>query len=161
MSAVDDLLSAHDIPTGRLFHFALAVPDLPGAMALLGPALNAQWTAVRPSTIVLETPEGPTSTEIAAVYSREGPPYIELVSGERDGFFSAAAGPRLHHAGYIVDDVRDGHAERLQALGMTIAGMARGDPPGSAFVENELGLTLEVMAQGIRGVLDDWFAITD
>ena len=159
MSAVDDLIG-DAIPTGRLFHFALAVPDLPAAMALLGPALNAEWTVVRPTTIVMETPAGPTSTDIDAVYSREGPPYVELVSGEPESYFSSADGPRLHHAGYIVDDVRV-EAERLEALGMTIVGMGRGDPPGSAFVENELGLTLEVMAQGIRGTLDDWFAIRE
>ncbi len=154
----DDLISAYDIPSARLFHFAMAVPDLRGAMGLLGPALGVRWTSVRPATIVLDTAVGRTSTEIEAVYSREGPPYVELVRGEPDGFFSARSGPRIHHAGYIVDDVR-AEAERLQALGMTVAGMGPGDPPGSAFVTNELGLTLEVMAQGIRDTLDGWFAI--
>ena len=154
----DDLISAYDIPSARLFHFAMAVPDLRGAMGLLGPALDVRWTSVRPATIVLDTPAGRTSTKIEAVYSRQGPPYVELVRGEQGGFFSASGGARLHHAGYIVDDVR-AEAERLQALGMTIAGMGPEDPPHSAYVTNELGLTFEVMAQSVRDTLDGWFAI--
>ena len=153
----EDIASAYDIPTGRLFHFAMAVPDLRAAMDLLGPALNLDWTSIWPMTREMDTPEGHTSTELQAVYSRQGPPYVELVSGSPGGFFEATQGPRLHHVGYIVDDVA-AEAERLQALGMTIWSIGPGDPPGSAFVMNEVGMTFEVMGQGTRDTLDEWFA---
>ncbi len=155
-----DLASAYDISEGRLFHFAMAVPDLPAAMDLLGPALNLTWTSIWPMTREMDTPDGRTSTNMQAVYSRHGPPFVELVSGDADGFFAAPDGPRLHHAGYIVEDVA-AEAERLQALGMTIAGIGPGDPPGSAFAVNDAGLTLEIMGAGIRSVLQDWFDRSD
>jgi len=147
-----DIISAHDIPSEELFHFAMAVPDLPQAMEILGPALNADWTSIWPMTRKMDTPEGPTVDEMQAVYSRQGPPYVELVSGHGSDFFAADQGPRLHHVGYIVDDVR-AEAERLQALGMTIWDLG----PSSAFVTNDVGITFEIMAQGIRDVLEEWF----
>ena len=155
--ALEDLTSAYDIPSGRLFHFAMAVPDLPAAMDLLGPALNLDWTSIWAMQREMDTPEGHASTAMQAVYSRQGPPYVELVTGDAGGFFAAGDGPRLHHVGYIVDDVR-AEAERLQSLGMTIWSIGPGDPPGSAFVVNELGMTFEVMGPGIRDTLDEWFA---
>ena len=151
------LLQPLEIPNGRLFHFALAVPDLQRAMALLGPGLNVDWTAIRPGEIVLENEAGRTSTAMQAVYSRQGPPFIELVTGPAGTFFSSVEGPRLHHAGVIVDDVRV-EVERLQALGMVVAGWGAGDPPGVAYVTNELGLALEIMGPGIRETIDDWFS---
>ena len=147
-----DIISAHDIPSDKLFHFAMAVPDVPQAMEQLGPALHVDWTSIWPMTRKMDTPEGPTVDEMQAVYSRQGPPYIELVSGHGSGFFAADEGPRLHHVGYIVDDVR-AEAERLQALGMTIWDLG----PGSAFVTNDVGMTFEIMGQGIRDVLEEWF----
>ena len=151
--ALEDFTSPYEIPSGSVFHFALAVPDLPAAMGLLGPALNLDWTSVWSMTREMETPAGRTSDELQAVYSRQGPPYVELLAGPAGGFFAADQGPRLHHVGYIVEDVR-AEAERLQALGLTIWNLT----PSSAFVTNELGVTLEVMGPGIRGVLDEWFA---
>lgn len=151
--ALEDLTSPYDIPSGSLFHFAMAVSDLPAAMDLLGPALNADWTSIWSMTRTMDTPEGPTSDEMQAVYTRQGPPYVELVTGTPGGFFAADDGPRLHHVGYIVDDVR-AEAERLQALGMTIWDVG----PGSAFVINDAGMTFEVMGPGIRATLDEWFS---
>ena len=154
---LEDLTSPYDIPSGRLFHFAMAVPDLPAAMDLLGPGLNLDWTSVWSMTREMDTPAGHTSSGMQAVYSRQGPPYVELVTGDAGGFFAASEGPRLHHVGYIVNDVR-AEAERLQALGMTIWSIDPGDPPGSAFVTNDVGMTFEVMGEGIRDTLDEWFA---
>lgn len=153
----EDLTSPYDIPSGGIFHFAMAVPDLPAAMDMLGPSLNVDWTSVWSMTREMDTPEGHTSDEMQAVYTRQGPPYVELVTGTPGGFFAADDGPRLHHVGYIVEDVR-AEAERLQALGMAIWSIGPGDPPGSAFVTNDVGMTFEVMGPGIRETLDNWFA---
>ena len=149
----EDIISPYDIPSGGIFHFAMAVPDLPGAMDLLGPALNVDWTSVWSMTREMDTPEGRTRDEMQAVYSRQGPPYVELVNGHGSGFFAADQGPRLHHVGYIVEDVR-AEAERLQTLGMTIWDLG----PNSAFVTNEVGMTFEIMGEGIRETLDEWFS---
>ena len=149
----EDIISPYDIPSGGIFHFAMAVPDLPGAMDLLGPALNVDWTSVWSMTREMDTPEGRTRDEMKAVYSRQGPPFVELVNGHGSGFFAADQGPRLHHVGYIVEDVR-AEAERLQALGMTIWDLG----PNSAFVTNKVGMTFEIMGEGIRETLDEWFA---
>ena len=150
----DEIISALDIPGGRIFHFAMAVPDIRPAMETLGPALNLEWTSVRPDTKIMNTPNGTTSDEFVAVYSLQGPPYVELVAG--DGFFAAPDGPRLHHAGYIVDDVA-AEVARLESLGLKVAGIGTSNPPRSAFVETDAGITLEIMDPVARTVLDEWF----
>ena len=148
-----------EVPGDSIFHMALAVPDIEGAMAVFGPALHLDWTVIRNTEVVLdEGGEDVTRIPIRAVYSKNGPPYLELVSGPDGSFFGAENGPRLHHAGILVDDVA-AEVTRLEALGMKAHGLMPGDRPRAAFVTSEHGLTLEVMdGVTIRQTIHNWFA---
>ncbi len=152
------ILGPWQIPTGHVFHVALAVDDVARATAEFGAALGLSWTSIRKASIILDTAAGQVTTPISAVYSREGPPYFELVSGPAGSFFEHGGGPpRLHHAGYYVDDVA-AEVRRLEALGMAVHGLAPGEPPGMAFLTNTLGFALEVHSPRSRQILLDWFA---
>ena len=146
------LLPSEVIRDGRIFHMAMAVPDLERAMESLGTALRLDWTEVRHVQMELVQPDGNVTTRIRAVYSKQGPPYLELVSGEPGSMFSAADGPRLHHAGMIVEDVAE-ETKRLQWLGMTLIAQTTS---GVAFMTNEFGLHLELLNEQVRGTLDNW-----
>jgi catechol 2,3-dioxygenase-like lactoylglutathione lyase family enzyme len=152
------VLGPWQIPAGRLFHVAMAVDDVAAATGVFGAVFGLTWTRVLPAQIVLDTPAGQVTTPISAVYSREGPPYFELVSGPPGSFFDPGpASPRLHHAGYYVDDVV-AEVRRLEALGMTLHGLGPGDEPGIAFLTGGLGFALEVHSPRSRQILLDWFA---
>jgi catechol 2,3-dioxygenase-like lactoylglutathione lyase family enzyme len=148
------LLEPMDILDGQVFHIGLAVPDLRQATDLLGAALRLDWTATKRFDVRLETPSGTTTTPLEAIYSRQGPPYFEVICAPPGSFFAADQGPRLHHAGVVVDDPR-AEAERLEKLGMRIAGASE----RVTFVTNELGFTLELMVPDIRNTLTEWFAL--
>ena len=142
------------IQDGQIFHMAMAVPDLARAMDELGQALSLSWTRVRDIDMQLSSPTGEDlETPIRAVYSLQGPPYLELVTGQPGSMFSVVEGPRLHHVGLMVEDI-DTEVQRLQGLGMRLLATTPG--PGVAFVTNDFGLNLEIMGQRVRGVLDDW-----
>ena len=147
-------LPSNIIRDGQIFHMAMAVPDLARAMDELGQALSLTWAPVRDIEMQLVSPAGEDlKTPIRAVYSLQGPPYLELVTGEPGSMFSVVDGPRLHHVGLMVDDI-DTEVRRLQGLGMRLLATTPG--PGVAFVTNDFGLNLEIMGQRVRGVLDDW-----
>ncbi len=148
------MLPSEVIRDGQIFHMAMAVPDVEAAMGALGQALLLDWTDVREIDMEITTSSGTYTTPIRAVYSKQGPPYLELLSGQPGSFFSTADGPRLHHAGLIVEDW-EAEVERLQSLGMTLHGTTSGSV---AFFTTEFGLNLEVMGQRIRGVLDGWLS---
>lgn len=147
------------LPAEAIFHFAMAVPDLERAMAQGRDALGIAWTRVRDVVLPLRGPSGERSeTAFQAVYSLQGPPYVELVCGPRGSLFGAPDGPRLHHAGLIVDDP-GAEARRLEGLGYRITGTAvtaDGSPGSVVYVAGPFGLQLELMAPPLRGVLDDW-----
>ncbi len=145
-------LPSEIIRDGQIFHMAMAVPNVEAAMGSLGQALSLDWADVREIDMQMTTASGAYTTPIRAVYSKQGPPYLELLSGQPGSFFSAADGPRLHHVGLIVEDW-EAEVERLQSVGMTLHGTLSG---GVAFFTNEFGLNLEVMGQRVRGALDGW-----
>ena len=147
-------LPSEIIRDGQLFHMAMAVPDIERAMASMGQALSLEWTSIREIDMRIETSTGAYTTPMRAVYSLQGPPYMELVSGQSGTFFASADGPKLHHAGLIVEDW-ESEVARLQSLGLTLHGTSSGSV---AFFTTDFGFNLEVMSQRVRGVLDGWLA---
>ena len=155
---LDDIVGPWRIAGSHVFHIAMAVDDVASATATFGAALGLTWTPIKQVQLLLNTAAGTVVTPIEAVYSREGPPYFELVSGPAGSFFApAAGGPRLHHVGYFVDDVAP-EVRRLEALGMTLHGIQPGEPAGVAFLTNSLGFAIEVHPPRSRKGLLDWFA---
>lgn len=95
------------------YHVALVVPELDAGMAALTDALAISWAEIQRRDVAFESPAGPRATEMAYVYSLDGPPYLELIE-QRDGTIFATAG--LHHLGVWCDD-RPGESARLDGLG--------------------------------------------
>ena len=98
--------------TGRVFfQVGVIVTDLEAAMDELSLALGLSWT--EPARRQLG------ADELRVVFSKEGPPYIELIESGPGGGWDSSAGPHLDHLGFWSPDV-DGDRERLAALGLPL-----------------------------------------
>jgi hypothetical protein len=95
------------------YHFALVVEDLDKAMAEMSQVLGLTWSKVQRRTSAHKDREGTGSTEMAFVYSLEGPPHFELIE-RRDGSVFDRCG--LHHIGLWSDDPKR-ESERLESCG--------------------------------------------
>jgi len=79
------------------FQVGIFVQDLDAAMAQVGSALGLTWSEI--SSRELE--EG---GRLRVVFSKQGPPHIELIEGPPGSPWDSTAGPRIDHLGYWSDD---------------------------------------------------------
>ncbi|MDT0465021.1 VOC family protein [Streptomyces gibsoniae] len=91
-----------------LYHVGFAVPDLSAAMRELRVAVGVEWAEPRPGRI--------GGRDFRIVFSRPGPPFVELIEGGPGSPWDASAGPRFHHLGYWTDDIGAG-VRRLEKQG--------------------------------------------
>ena len=99
-----------------MYHVGVVVPDVRAAMAQYSEALGFTWSAVGDTTLDVLVDGRARQARIAATYSLEGPPYLELVE-ERSGAVWAAGALGLQHVGLWTDDL-DGSVARLDAAGL-------------------------------------------
>jgi hypothetical protein len=92
------------------FHVAVSVRDVQQAMADFGSALGV--TFYEPTNIRIE---GSTTTVRRATYTREGPPFLELVQATPEEI--ELYGEGLSHIGAMADDL-GATADRLIGEGM-------------------------------------------
>jgi hypothetical protein len=92
----------------NFFHVGIVVEDIHTAMDELGASLGVTWEEPHTSTYGEST--------ITVAYTIEGPPYLELVQGDKEGPWSTEDGSRLDHIGYWSDDV-EGDSQRLSDSG--------------------------------------------
>jgi hypothetical protein len=113
-----------------LYHVGVVVPDVRAAMEQYTAALGFSWSAIGDTTLDVVVDGRPRQARIAATYSQEGPPYLELVE-ERSGGVWAAEALGLHHVGLWTEDLA-GSIRTLEAAGFP--GRVRHDPqvPGEA-----------------------------
>jgi hypothetical protein len=118
------------------------VPDITQAIAELSTVLGATWTQV------LERPAGEWQVRIA--FTREGPPFLELIEGPPESPWAAPDGPRMHHLGWWVHD-HDAERERLASVGLVpefegaTAGMSC-----DYYVAPLSGLRVELVSASVR-----------
>ncbi|GAA0828059.1 VOC family protein [Streptosporangium amethystogenes subsp. fukuiense] len=100
------------------FHYGLVVDDIERAMAEYAAALGLTWADVATRAVRVAGADGgePVDAVLLATYSRQGPPYVELIQDVRGGVWSGAS--RLDHIGYWVPDLAEGLAG-LEASGFT------------------------------------------
>ena len=117
-----------------MYHVGVVVPDVRAAMTRYGEARQAR---------------------VAATYSLEGPPYLELVE-ERSGGVWAAAALGLQHVGLWTDDL-EGSITRFDAAGLP--GRVRhlpgeGKPALFSYHDGGAGLWWELVSTAFRPRLE-------
>jgi catechol 2,3-dioxygenase-like lactoylglutathione lyase family enzyme len=138
-----------------MYHVGVVVPDVRAAMDRYSDALGFTWSAVGDSTFDVLVDGRRQEARIAATYSLEGPPYLELVE-ERSGGVWAAEALGLQHVGFWVDDL-EGTIARFDGAGMP--GRVRhlpaeGKPALFSYHDGGAGLWWELVSTAFRPRLE-------
>jgi catechol 2,3-dioxygenase-like lactoylglutathione lyase family enzyme len=138
-----------------MYHVGLVVPDVRAAMDRYSDALGFTWSAVGDTVLDVLVDGRPREARIAATYSLQGPPYLELVE-ERSGGVWATGALGLQHVGLWTDDL-EGSIARLDAAGLP--GRVRhvpaeGAPALFSYHDGGAGLWWELVSTAFRPRLE-------
>lgn len=138
-----------------MYHVGVVVPDVREAMARYSAALGFTWSKVGDTTLDVLVDGRPREARIAATYSMQGPPYLELIE-ELSGGVWAAHALGLHHVGFWVDDL-EGTITRFEDAGLP--GRARhlpaeGQPAMFSYHDGGAGLWWELVSPAFRPRLE-------
>jgi len=142
------------------FHIGVVVPDLAQAIDYYSDLLGVTFT--KPATFEvprLEDPD-PHPHEVVAVFSRQGPPYYELIQAAGDGIFS------LRHAGQILylgvwESDMTARIAALEAAGIGIDAYfkdSEGNPFTIVTAPDPFGVRWEYVGDGAKEAIADWVA---
>src|SRR4051794_8497292 len=135
----------------RYFHVGLVVDDLDAAMAQLGAALGLEW--LEPKAMPVPGQAEP----LQVVFSRQGPPFFELMKGPPGSAWDPASGARVDHLGFWTGDL-DSASQHLLDAGAPV--VLDGKEHGMALRYHALpaaGLRVEVFdATEQRGFRERW-----
>ncbi len=143
-------------PSGLdMYHVGVVVPDVRAAMAQYSAALGFTWSDGGDTVLDVVVDGRPRPARIAATYSLEGPPYLELVE-ELSGGVWAAEALALNHVGLWTDDLA-GSARRLDAA--DLPGRVRHAPPSGqpelfSYHDAGQGLWWELVSTAFRPRLE-------
>lgn len=140
------------------YHIGIVVRDLDVAIPRFSETFEITFN--EPSVMPVRV-EGPDSEgydhEIRVTYSKDGPPFIELMEGHDTRFPSLAHGEGVHHVGlWVPPGTADSPAERFRQLHVD----ARVSTGGSVLVhtapEMLHGVRLELVDESTRVGLLTW-----
>lgn len=140
------------IAAENIYHIAHCVPDLDAAMAAYGRRLQITWATPFEVDDAMTTADGAADdNRVRAVYSLQGPPFIELIEivGRPGSLYDAPAG--IHHLGVYAARWRD-EVARLVDAGMEVERWGS----GLAFVRDPvLNVRYEIISFKGRDFLTD------
>jgi hypothetical protein len=93
------------------FQVGVLVEDLDAARKELSEALGVEWSDI------VERVNG--EWRIRVCFTKQGPPYLELIEGPPGSPWEATHGSRIDHIGYWADDVNDSK-RRLDEAGVAL-----------------------------------------
>ena len=147
------------IDIAGISHTALAVPDLDTAMSVYGNALGLTWARPQQRAMSIRVAAGDLRTEIRFTYSRQGPPYLELIEGAAGTIWAPVSG--LHHVGLWSHQLET-DAAQLEHRGMDleVAGLSRSgeQPSGFTYHRSAHGLRVELVDAAARAAFERWLA---
>jgi hypothetical protein len=138
-----------------LFHIGVIVPDMQRGLEDIARRFGASFPEPRQAQVRVRYRGAETQVPVTFAYSRQGPPYIEVIQAVPGTVWAAGAGSRIHHLGVFVNDIED-EIGRLQAEGFEYEAASLGQDgsmQGAQYINNDLGIRLEL----IRGETRDMF----
>lgn len=131
------------------YHLCFAVPDLDLATADLSRTVGTTWSSVREGRL--------GDWDFRIVFSREGPPFFEVIEGAPGSPWDASEGARFDHLGYWSDDLPT-HKALLDEAGAPVDFDAC--PYGGRFTYHRLdsiGARIELVdVTNQQGFLESW-----
>ena len=138
-------------------HVGLVVPELGQAQRDLSSTLGLGWASQQRRTIPVRVDGTTLERTLRFVYSREGPPYVELIEADEPPWDLREG---LHHMGLWSEDIL-ADIEGLVAGDFTLAATGvdrRGRSGGFAYLSSPTGLLVELVDQRGRAAFDRWIA---
>lgn len=142
------------------FHIGIIVPDLKKAIEDFSRILGITFTNPEYFHINrLEDPE-PHSHDPYVAFSREGPPYYELIEASGDGIFSAKHQGTLLYLGFWEKDMK-ARVKTLEEEGIEIDAWFRNEEDSVPFCvitspQKPLGIRLEYVDQSVQPTIEHW-----
>ncbi|NET34248.1 MAG: VOC family protein [Cyanothece sp. SIO1E1] len=145
-------------PLSTYFHVGIIVKDLEQGMRDYSQLMGLTWTTPNIFEIpILEDPK-PHAHELLAVFSREGPPYYELIQASGAGIFSVKYCDCIHYVGIYDADIPARIAAFRTAnhsIDATLKNSA-GEPFGLVTAPGSLGIRLEYVDLSARPAIEEW-----
>lgn len=135
------------------FQVGVLVENLESAQAELSQALGLEWSQT------VERQNGEWSLRVC--FSKQGPPYLELIEGPPGSPWETTDGSRIDHIGYWTDDLRS------EVQGFDDRGLALehdGTATGAVFTYHrgrESGLRVEFLDAAGRAAFHDRWGLED
>ena len=140
----------------NVYHFAIVVPEIDRGMETIAKQFNVSFPPHLPANLKALVRGREVDIATRFVYSRQGPPYIELVRAVPGTVFDAPAGTsRVHHIGIFVDDM-EAEVARLVDEGFDLEFQSIGDdgrPSMVSFINSDLGVRQELVSAEARGLI--------
>jgi catechol 2,3-dioxygenase-like lactoylglutathione lyase family enzyme len=140
-------------------HVGIVTADIEDAVEKYSHAFGLTFAPIRAREGVRFTGAYEAEHDIRQVFSVNGPPYIEFVEGQADGFLSAAGGDRIHHIG------RWAPHDQIAAIKSQVGEVITVDRPGLDgnnvwFADRSLfrGIWIEMIDEGTKGEFEAWLA---
>jgi hypothetical protein len=144
------------------FHVGFLVDDLDLAMESFGSTFGVTFTVPNLAPVRWWRPDTPEEMlQLKVAYSRQGPPYVELIQSHESGMFASSQGEGFHHIGAWEADCESRQAELIRS-GIT--------PVGTQYTEEDKiivsyfdpeklhGVMLEIVDEGRKPVMERWWA---
>ena len=144
----------------NLYHMGIVVPELTPAMSEMSEQMGLTWAPPRAFPVNIHEDGELRSYDVLATYSREGPPYFELIEAIGESVWSPAMVGGLHHIGVLAADPL-AEIARLEAVGFEVEAQAvtpEGVVTGPTYLLNRYGVRVEVAAEAARDMVLGWMA---
>ena len=143
------------------FHIGILVPEMHSAIERFSDILHMDFSAPTPIHFnLVEGPDGPYAYDALFTYSRQGPPYIELVEARSFGIHADTSGLGVHHVGFWEPSM-DTNLEENTEKGIRVDSRIV-DPDGKTFVwysnpDDLSGVRLEFVDESRRDGFQAFF----
>jgi catechol 2,3-dioxygenase-like lactoylglutathione lyase family enzyme len=152
-------MSAARASAATFYHVGIVTADIEDAVEKYSNVFDLTFAPILTSEGVRFTGAYEAEHDIRWVFSIDGPPYIEFVEGQGDGFLSAAGGDRIHHIG------RWASKDQIAAVKSRVGEVITIDRPGLDgnnvwFADPSLfrGIWIEMIDDGTQGEFEAWLA---
>ncbi len=140
----------------NVFHFAIVVPEIERGMEMIAKQFSVSFGPPIPTNAKFLIAGREVDIAVRFTYSRQGPPYIELVQAVQGTVFAAATGGSpVHHIGVFVEDM-EAEVARLTNEGFDLEFQSIGRDGrlgANSFINSELGVRTELVTTELRGLV--------
>lgn len=143
------------------YHIGIVARDYQEAAEHYSKVLDVKFTEPAESVVYIENPETQQAETIklAAMYSRNRPPYVELLQATGNGIFSEKNAGQILYFGIWESDI-EGRIEELKQQGIGIDALLRSEPGKHAHAiitaPDKMGVRIEYVSTLLRPVTEAW-----